>query len=263
MGIQSNLPVLCPVRGKDSITTLCLVECGLHTRRILQAGTVPLALSSCALGRPCGTSGWTALSPGTHCPLPREGPPGRERSAVSGPRGWGAGERGGDSPGTTGRLKSWLWGSNRSACFSKPLSSSETENGPLCGRGPGAGGIPGPRQDPGSRTLPPAVRLKPVQLGERVEVQKGTPGRGRASRQGHTAFLSAAQLSPPWSVGAHPPAKGHGGPLSWTRISAARKPRQRHLPCEADSSFPLTSSFRHKTRQVKHPVEETQTSPKQ
>ncbi|XP_049470403.1 uncharacterized protein LOC125910906 [Panthera uncia] len=164
---------------------------------------------------------------------------------------WLDGERGGDSPGTTGRLKSWLWGSNRSACFSKPLSSAETETGPLCGRGPGAGGIPGPRQDPGSRTLPPAVRLKPVQLGERVEVQKGTPGRGRASRQGHTAFLSAAQLSPPWSVGAHPPAKGHGGPLSWTRISAARKPRQRHLPCEAE----------HKTRQVKHPVEETQTSP--
>ena len=67
-----------------------------------------------------------------------------------------------------------------------------------------------------------------------MEVQKGTPGRGPASRQGHTAFLSAAQLSPPWSVGAHPPAKGHGGPLSWTLISAARKPRQRHLPCEAE-----------------------------
>lgn len=187
MGIRSHLPVLCPVRGKDSITnpvpggvwpTRPSDPAGwdgapgvepLHPVCITQPLNLPLgpfgtpvtwARTSSQGGRQGIHAERLAGRPSVQAPTalcPEKGRRGGERSAVSGPRGWGAGEQGGDSPGTAGRLKSWLWGSNRSACFSEPLSSAETETGPLCGRGPGAGGIPGPRQDPGPRTLPPAV----------------------------------------------------------------------------------------------------------
>lgn len=149
---------------------------------------------------------WLGSPQSMHSALgPKKGSQGGQRSPFLALKGWGAGEQGGDSPGTRGRLQSW--GGGRSACFSNPAEQGR-DQGPLCGRDLGLAGSQGcvRTQGPGPSRQQCGFR----ECRERALVQEH-PGEGPSAMTAslRPGMLGIQGLPLPQGSAGQPAVRGH------------------------------------------------------